>query len=113
MRTPEEVAREIMRTIYGCEPDEVERLAKPIARYAAEVREAARAETLAGFDAFAILLAATREGLARSGSKAKGVEQVREMLAEHAGAIARANEDANDRMRRGRPHWNRPWQPAP
>lgn len=60
-------------------------------------------------DTFAILLADTREGLARSGSKAKGVEQVRTMLAEHAGAIHQAATDARERRHRGLRHWNKPW----
>lgn len=45
---------------------------------------------------YAAKLAATREGLARSGSKAKGVQQVRDMLAEHAGGIYRAAEAAQE-----------------
>ena len=134
MRTPEEVAREVlgniagpMRHIFGSSPahhelldaldvlvsQEIGNTEQLIRARDAEVAEQVRAETLAGLDAFAVLLAATREGLARSGSKAKGVEQVREMLAEHAGAIHAANEAAHDRVQRGRPHWNRPWEPEP
>lgn len=60
-------------------------------------------------DTFAILLADTREGLARSGSKAKGVEQVQAMLAEHAGAIHQAATTARERRHRHLRHWNLPW----
>lgn len=123
MRDAEEVAREAL----GCEVETVEpgrtaagtrycgehrypwlrdvdmcpkqeRLAGAIRARDAEVR----AETLAQIDEFAILLAATREGLARSGSKAKGVQQVVEMLAEHAGSIYTAAQAAHYRQR---PPW--------
>lgn len=69
-----------------------------------EVRDQIRAEEV---DPLAVLLAATREGLARSASRAKGVTQVREMLAEHAGHIYAVAEAAHYRRGRTKPREDR------
>lgn len=116
LRSAEDVAREWIRDVQGEYPytEDVDSLADLIRARDAEVREAARAEALAEveptLDLFATLLAHAREGLARSGSRAKGVQQVMAHLTEHAGTIHQAAEAAGRRRQRGRRHWNAPWE---
>lgn len=127
MQTPDEAAREMAGALYvamhqdrawaqaawddmgGSEPSEERALLEVAAltlirERDAEVRDQIRAEEV---DPLAVLLAATREGLARSASKAKGVTQVREMLAEHAGHIYAVAEAAHYRRGRTKPREDR------